>query len=257
MNASFVISPDNLQVAYDCSGTGPALVLLHGGGGNRQEWHQAGYVEHLRQHFTVIAVDLRGHGESSAPTDPAAYTISSILGDILAVVDQCGFDRFNVWGMSFGGNVGRYLAAQSSRVSKIVLMGARMGLGVSGELRQAVLDFREHWIPIMEAQRAGTLELSALPQNDQEQLRNLNVPVVMAWSQAMLAWPAIAPADLICPTLWLVGSQDSQAMGSVTEFEALLAGSQVQVTIVEGLDHEQTFDNIERVFPTMLAFTKS
>jgi len=42
MNTLFATSPDGMRVAYDRSGTGPAIVLLHGGGSRRQEWHAAG-----------------------------------------------------------------------------------------------------------------------------------------------------------------------------------------------------------------------
>ncbi len=71
MNMLFTNSPDGTQIAYDSSGAGPAIVLLHGGGGSRQEWHEAGYVRRLEDHFTVITLDLRGHGESDLLTDPA------------------------------------------------------------------------------------------------------------------------------------------------------------------------------------------
>ena len=46
-------------------------------------------------------------------------------------------------------------------------------------------------------------------------------------------------------------------MASFKQYEESLKGSRVQVRIVEGLDHEQAFAEIDRVFPTMLAFTKS
>ncbi|HOU13295.1 MAG TPA: hypothetical protein PKZ84_09255 [Anaerolineae bacterium] len=47
MDTLFAISPDGARIAYDRCGAGPAVVLLHGGGGNRQEWHNAGYVSRL------------------------------------------------------------------------------------------------------------------------------------------------------------------------------------------------------------------
>ena len=257
MSTLFANSPDGTRVAYDRSGTGPAIVLLHGGGSMRQEWHEAGYVRRLRDNFTVITVDLRGHGESDLPTDPADYTTDKMGQDILAVADACGIERFIIWGMSYGGKVSRYLAVQSERVAKLILMGAPLGLGVSGELCQDAIGFCAHWPPIVQAQRDGTLDLDSLSQDDQDVLRRLNVPVVLAWAGAMLDWPAIEPADFRCPTLWLVGSEDRHAMASIKEYEESLKGSRVQVHIVEGLDHEQVFTEIDRVFPTMLAFTQS
>jgi pimeloyl-ACP methyl ester carboxylesterase len=83
MNTLFADSSDGTRVAYDRSGTGPAIVLLHGGGSMRQGWHEAGYVRRLRDDFTVITLDLRGHGESGLPTDPADYTTARMGQDIL------------------------------------------------------------------------------------------------------------------------------------------------------------------------------
>jgi pimeloyl-ACP methyl ester carboxylesterase len=257
MNTLFTTSPDSIRLAYDRSGTGPAVVLIHGGGGNRHDWHEAGYVSRLQESFTVITLDLRGHGESSLPTDPADYTTGKMGRDILAVADACRFERFIIWGMSYGGNVSRYLAVQFERVAKVILIGTRLGPGASNEIRQEIETFCEHWPPIIQAQREGTLDLDSLSQDDRDSLRHLNVPVVLAWGRAMLDWPAIEPADFRCPALWLIGSEDRHAMVSLKEYEESLKGSRVQVQVVEGLDHNQAFDEIDRVFPTMLAFTTS
>ena len=80
---------------------------------------------------------------------------------------------------------------------------------------------------------------------------------MMAWGRAMIDWPAIEPADFLCPTLWLVGSEDRWAMVGVRKYEQSLKASRVQLHIVEGLNHGQVFDEIDRVFPAMLAFTQS
>jgi pimeloyl-ACP methyl ester carboxylesterase len=254
MSTKFIAATDGAQIAYDKAGAGPALVLLHGGGGSRQEWFEAGYVSRLKDHYAVIAPDLRGHGDSALPTDPEDYTLDKMAVDILAVVDACGFERFNLWAMSYGAKIGRHLAVHSERVDRTILMGAQMGLGVSGDLRQAAVDFCAHWPPILEAQRAGSLDLDSLSQNDRDLLAHLNVPVMLGWVRAMLDWPAIEPADFLCPTLWLAGSEDQNAMASIQEYQHALDGSQVQVQIVDGLDHNQLFDEIDRVLPIMLAF---
>lgn len=257
MNTLFAYSPDGLRIAYDRSGTGPAIVLVHGGGSNRQVWHEAGYVGRLREDLSVVTLDLRGHGESELPTDPAEYSIDKMGRDILAVADACEIERFVIWGMSYGGKVGRYLAAQSERVAKIILMGVPFGAAVSNEIRQEIEDFCVRWPPILQAQSEGTLDLDSLSQADREFLHDLNVPVIMAWGRAMLDWPPFEPADLRCPSLWLVGSEDEPAMASVREYEQALKNSTVQLTIVEGLDHGQVLLEIDTVLATMLAFTKS
>jgi pimeloyl-ACP methyl ester carboxylesterase len=253
----FATSLDGTKIAYDCSGTGPAVILLHGGGASRQEWQAAGYVQRLQNDFTVIALDLRGHGKSGSPSSPSDYAIDKLLQDILAVADACGAARFALWGMSFGGKVGRYLATRSERVKKAILMGTPLGPGVSGKPRQDAIDFCAHWPPIIQAQREGRLDVSLLPAHDQEMLKNLNIPAMLGWVPAMLDWPVVEPADFLCPTLWLVGSEDQPAIESVQAFAAALKGSLVQVQIIEGLDHEQVFDQIYAVFPAMLAFTRS
>jgi pimeloyl-ACP methyl ester carboxylesterase len=235
MSTLFATSLDGTRIAYDRNGAGPALVLLHGGGSRRQEWHDAGYVQRLQDHFTVITLDLRGHGESDLPTEPADYTINKMMQDVLAVANACEVEGFTIWGFSFGGRVGRHVAAQSERVVKLILMGTPLGAGFSDESRHDSEEFYAHWPPILQAQRAGTLDLDSLSQNDRGVLQIFHVAAMLAWGRAMFDWPAVEPADFLCPTLWLVGSEDRVAMISVRKYEPALQGARVQSHIVDGL----------------------
>jgi pimeloyl-ACP methyl ester carboxylesterase len=252
-----VESTDGTRVAYDRTGAGPPVVLLHGGGGNRREWHETGYVQRLQNNNTVICIDLRGHGESGLPADPTDYTVDKFTQDILAVVNACKVQHFALWGMSYGGKVGRYVAVQSRRVAKLVLMGTPLGPGVTGARRQEAVDFCRHWSPIVQARRDGTLDPGSLSRGDQEFMERLNVPVMLGWVRAMLDWGSVEPKDFRCPTLWLVGTEDPHAMASVKEYEQVLNGSMVQVNILDGLTHEQVFDDIDRVLPMMVSFTQA
>ncbi len=251
----FAISPDGTRIAYDRCGSGPALVLLHGGGGSRQEWHHTGYVHRLRDHFTVISLDLRGHGESDLPTDPSAYTIEKMEQDIVAVVDACRIGHFTLWGMSYGGKVGRYLSVHSSRVDKFIMLGTPLGPGVSGELRQAAIDFCAHWQPIIQALQQGKLDAASLAPGDQETLRSLNVPAMMGWVQAMLDWPEVAPSDFRCPTLFLVGSEDMHAIESLKSYETSIPESLLQVQVIQGVDHDELFEAVDKILPILLEFS--
>jgi pimeloyl-ACP methyl ester carboxylesterase len=249
------MSPDNARIAYDITGQGPALVVLHGGWRSRQNWHEHGYVARLKERFTVVTIDIRGNGESDKPTESAAYTITKLCKDILAVADACGIDRFALWGFSYGGNIGRFLAARSNRVTKLIMMGIPFGPAASGGFRECIENYCAHWRPIIAAQRNGTLDLTTLSADDQQDLQEVDVAVAMAWLSAMLDWGALEPSDLHCPTLWLVGSANETAMASVKAYEQTLPGTPVQVAIIEGLDHSGELTAIDKVLPVMTAFT--
>ncbi len=254
INTLFTISPDGIRIAYERVGSGLPLVLLHGGGNNRHMWREAGYIERLQNNFTVIAPDLRGHGESDSPTEPSDYTTDKMIQDVLAVVDTCGVERFIIWGFSFGGKVGRYVAVHSERVTKIVLMGTPLGSFISNEFRQYMADFCAHWTPILQADRI--LDTSSLSKDDREFMENNNVSAMMAWGQAMLNWTAVEPSHFHCPVLWLVGSEDQVAMMTVREYQQCLPDTKVKLHVIDGLDHGQVFSEIDRVFPTELAFSQ-
>lgn len=256
MNTSYVTSPDGTRIAFDVAGEGPTIILLHGAGYTRQNWHEVGYVTRLKDKFKVIAMDIRGHGESDKPADPAYYTTDKMCQDILAVADACDVEQFTIWGFSYGGNIGRYIAVQSERVVKLIVMGIPFGLGASGQFRRFIEEFRDHWQPILQAQNEGTLDVAALSDEDREELQSGEIPVDLAWLSAILDWQAIEPTDLPCPTLWLAGSKNENAMASIREYDGSLKASNVQVEIIDGLNHPEEFSKIDRVLPVMLAFTQ-
>jgi len=247
-------SPDGTRIAYDVIGRGPALMLLHGGGQTRRAWHDAGYVDRLRSRFTVIAVDLRGNGASDKPTDSDAYRIDRLCEDLLAVADAAGARRFTIWGFSYGANVGRYLAARSDRVDGMVVIGIPFGAPAAGSFRQVIIGLREKWLPILEAARAGNLDVNALSDADRTTWQRGTVPVGLAWMSAMLEWPAIEPEDLRCRSLWLVGSSNPAAMDSVRTYESRLPQTRVSLALVEGLTHEQELLEIDQVLPRLEDF---
>jgi pimeloyl-ACP methyl ester carboxylesterase len=257
MKTSFVISPDGPRIAYDVTGEGSPIVLLHGGGHTRQNWHDVGYVKRLKHNFKVIAIDIRGNGESDKPIDPTYYTTDKMCQDILAVADACNVEQFTIWGFSYGGNIGRYLAAQSDRVEKFIIIGIPFGLGASGDFRQFIEEFRDHWQPILQAQNEGTFDTASLSTDDQQALEKTNIAVDLASLSAMLEWGVIEPSNIGCQTLWLVGSKNETAMASIREYEEELRMSKVRVEVIEGINHREEFTEIDRTFPLMLAFTSS
>ena len=252
---AFVASRDRTRIAYDITGTGPALFLLHGGGQSRRVWHDHGYVDRLKARFTVVAVDLRGNGESDKPTAPDSYRIDRQVEDLLAVADAIGAPRFSLWGYSYGGNVGRYLAVRPDRLDAFALIGIPFGEAVGGAFRQLIVDRRAKWLPVIDADRDGRLDLQTLSEADRDVWQRGTVAVALSIGSAMLEWPPIEPSELACRTLWLVGSANAAAMESVRLHEHALNSTRVTLDIVDGLTHEQELLEIDRVLPRLEAFT--
>jgi pimeloyl-ACP methyl ester carboxylesterase len=88
-------------MAYDDTGSGPAVLLLHGYPFNRSMWREQ--TEALSENYRVITPDLRGHGETTATPEPA--TMDEMARDVAALMDELNIHRAAVGGLSMGGYV--------------------------------------------------------------------------------------------------------------------------------------------------------
>jgi 3-oxoadipate enol-lactonase len=117
------------QIAYDVTGSGPAVLLLHAGIGDRRMWDAQ--VPAFAKHFTVIRCDARGFGETRKPDMPFAP-----YADAIGLLDHLEISRAHVVGVSMGSQTAIEAAiAAPERVSALVAVGARTGTPVSPELR--------------------------------------------------------------------------------------------------------------------------
>jgi pimeloyl-ACP methyl ester carboxylesterase len=122
--ASGRVAHDGAQIWYTSYGTGPPVVLLHGGLGHSGNW---GYqlpalAESGRR---VVLIDSRGHGRSTHDARPFRYEL--MAADVLAVLDRLRLDRVAIVGWSDGACIGLILAAQApERVSGVLFFGCNM-----------------------------------------------------------------------------------------------------------------------------------
>ncbi|MBR0882611.1 MULTISPECIES: alpha/beta fold hydrolase [Bradyrhizobium] len=254
MTSLFATSSDGSRIAYERAGSGPAIVLLHGGMQSRQVWHAAGYVSELQSDFTVLAIDIRGHGDSERPRDSIAYSVDRHCDDILAVVDHACIERFMLWGYSYGANIGRYLAARSRRVLRFVMVGIPFGPGAVGEFRSTITGVRDRWAPILKAQEEGSLDVEALTPPERAYLQSGRAGPEVAWLAAMLDWEDIDPGRLLCPTLWIVGRENPAALGNAQTIGTALQSTKVQLVILDGLTHEAELSAVDLVLPRVRQF---
>jgi haloacetate dehalogenase len=100
-----------IEIACLVSGSGPALLLLHGFPQTKAIWHQV--APELAKHYTVVASDLRGYGASSKPhgkTDHSTYSKRSMAGDQVALMKALGHEQFFLLGHDRGGRVSHRMA---------------------------------------------------------------------------------------------------------------------------------------------------
>ena len=119
---------DGQPLVFRTIGDGRPLVLLHGFTGTGLHFLQSGPAPVLARHgFRVILPDLRGHGDSARPHDPAAYPPDVLADDGLALVDFLGLGdhdgRYELAGYSLGGKVVLRMLARGARPARAIVAG--------------------------------------------------------------------------------------------------------------------------------------
>ena len=203
---------------YEIQGRGPAVVLVHGLGLNRDMWQWLLPV--LVRHFRVLTFDLIGHGESAGPRgDP---DLAMFAGQIVDLLDECGLDRCALVGFSLGGMIARRFAIDHpGRLSALAIVNSAHGR--SEAERAAILERVE---AVRRSGPAATLEaalerwftsdfrthnpamMDLVGQWVMANRKDVYAPIyrVMAESDAELA---DAVSQIRCPTLVMTGERDS------------------------------------------------
>lgn len=135
------------HVAYRRCGTGPVLLLIHGMAGSSDTW--AAVLPLLAEHFTVLAPDLPGHGQSDkAPGDYSLGSYATTLRDLMAVLD---IERATIVGQSLGGGIAMQFAYQFPECCDRLVLVDSGGLGreVSWMLRGLALPGAELVMPLL------------------------------------------------------------------------------------------------------------
>ena len=106
-STSVRISGGDATVAYDVTGRGPGVVLVHGTAASRGQWQ--GLVSALSDRFTVVAPDYSGSGDTSDHGGP--LTLADLSAEILAAATHAGLSSFHLVGHSLGAAIAADLAA--------------------------------------------------------------------------------------------------------------------------------------------------
>ncbi|HEY3088071.1 MAG TPA: alpha/beta hydrolase [Jatrophihabitantaceae bacterium] len=155
MAASAVAGVDEAGVACRATGSGSAVLFIHGGATDSRLWD--GQVSEFADDYRVITYDMRGFGRSPRPTHP--YRMSD---DAVAVLDHLGVTSAAVVGFSIGAQIALELAVRTpDRVAALAVMGAGPWSDpVPDEFEPAHDELREQLASRDEARRRGDLATS-------------------------------------------------------------------------------------------------
>jgi pimeloyl-ACP methyl ester carboxylesterase len=121
----------DVEIAYLDEGEGDPILLVHGFASSKNvNWVYPTWVSELKKNGRrVIAFDNRGHGDSSKLYDSAAYEMSTMAGDISALMDHLRIERADVMGYSLGSRMAAVLALREpQRLRSAILGGIGIGL---------------------------------------------------------------------------------------------------------------------------------
>jgi pimeloyl-ACP methyl ester carboxylesterase len=120
------IDRDGVQIHYEVHGDGPPLIMTHGYSSTSAMWN--GQIDALSRRHKLVLWDMRGHGQSDYPDDPAAYSEAATVGDIAALLDAVGARRAVVGGLSLGGYMSlAFYRAHPERVSALLIIDTGPG----------------------------------------------------------------------------------------------------------------------------------
>ena len=199
---------DGFELAYRVTGEGRPLILIHGFTASGLQWLKHGDAGTIASRgYRVILPDLRGHGDSAQPHDPAAYPPDVLADDTLALIDLLGLDDYDLGGYSLGGTVALRALARGARPGRAIVAGqgfevitgtARRGGPYRGVL--TALTRGDHIEPgSPEAELAYWITQGGA--DPQALLRVLD---------SLVATPESTLRQIATPTLVIVGDQDER-----------------------------------------------
>lgn len=129
----YYIQLNSQVIAYEKTGEGRPVILIHGNGEDHKVFNEL--KEILRDNYTVVAVDSRGHGESAMPKE---YHYKDMANDMVALIDSLNLVKPIVVGFSDGGIVGLLMAIEHSDI-----LGGLITCGAN--LTPSGLKWKESW----------------------------------------------------------------------------------------------------------------
>jgi pimeloyl-ACP methyl ester carboxylesterase len=206
---------DGIELAYQEFGPAsqqPPVLLHHGfSTDGASNWVRPGVVDALvARGRQVLVLDARGHGASGKPHDVASYGEDRMAHDVSRLLDLLDVDRVDLVGYSMGGIVALIVAANDSRVRRLVTGGIGASAAESGGLDHSVVPGRELSEGLLTDDPATITDLQVMAFRSFADASGADRRALAAQAQASHRKP-IGLERITVPALVLAGQDDALA----------------------------------------------
>jgi pimeloyl-ACP methyl ester carboxylesterase len=233
---------DDVAIHYEIEGEGPVLLLSHGYSATGEMWR--GQVEALKDRFRVITWDMRGHGASDYPEDPAAYSEALTLGDMAALLDAAGAERAILGGLSLGGYMSlAFNLTHAERVRALLIIdtgpGFRNDEARDGWNKNALRTADRYESEGLARLQRGTAEMRASRHRDASGLvRAARGMLTQRDARVISSLPNIA-----VPSLVVVGADDAPFLAAADYMAGKIPGA--KKVVIPNAGHAANMDQPE------------
>ena len=240
---------NGIEIDYEVTGRGRPLILGHGYGATRRMW--SGQHAALGDRYRLITWDIRGHGQTETPDDPAQYSTELTVADTRGLLKMLGVNRAVVGGLSLGGYMSlAFYLAHPEMVEALIICDS--GPGYRNVDARAAWNQRAH-------QRAAELEargLDALGGRSREVREALghhrSAQGLAHAARGMLAQQDSRVIDGLAgirvPTLVVVGDRDEPFLAPCQHMAKKIPGARLEIIAGAGhssnLDQPRAFDRV-------------
>ncbi|MBV8933885.1 MAG: alpha/beta hydrolase [Kutzneria sp.] len=197
---------DGLELAYREVGDGRPLMLFHGFMSTALQWIHHGPAATIAKHgYRVILPDLRGHGDSARPHDPASYPPDILADDGFALIDWLGLDDYDLGGYSLGARVVLRMLARGAQPSRAIVAG--QGLDAINRVTSRTGQYRRVLAALVTGE---TIEPGSPDEQTAHWITRLggDPQALLHVLDTHVATHAAALSRIAIPTLVVVGDQD-------------------------------------------------
>ena len=225
---------DGVKIYYEVHGSGPPLLLTHGYSSTSAMWK--GQIEALSQHHSLVLWDMRGHGQSDYPADPAAYSEALTVADMAALLDEVGAETAIVGGLSLGGYMSlAFYRAHPDRVRALLIIDTGPGFkkddareAWNRRARETADRFEREGLAVL---KSASRERSTVSHRDASGLaRAARGMLTQRDARVIESLPGIK-----APSLVVVGADDAPFLAASDYVAAKIPGARFQA--MQGIGH--------------------